>query len=44
MEAINNNLSIRETCSNDILVIEVKIHGYGLNVGSSFKRKLAKVF
>ena len=43
MEAINDNLCIRETGSNDILIVKIKIHRDRFNVGSSLGRETAKI-
>ena len=43
MKTIDDNLSVRETSSDDILIVKIKIHRDHLNVGSSLGRETAKI-
>ena len=43
MKAIDDNLSIRETGSDNVLIVKVEIHRNGSNVGSGLRRKTSKI-
>ena len=43
MKTIDDNLSVRKTSSDDILIVKIKIHRDRLNVSSSLGRKTSKI-
>lgn len=43
VKTINDNLCIRKTSSNDILIVKIKIHRDRFNVSSSLERETTKI-
>lgn len=43
MKTIDDNLSVRKTSSDDILIVKIKIHRDRLNVSSSLRRETTKI-
>ena len=43
MKTIDDNLSVRKTGSDDILIVKIKIHRDRLNVSSSLGRETTKI-
>lgn len=43
MKTIDDNLSVRKTSSDDILIVKIKIHRDRFNVSSSLGRETTKI-
>ena len=43
MKTIDDNLSVRKTSSDDILIVKIKVHRDRLNVSSSLGRETTKI-